>query len=264
MTWALSQRCASSRDKFILVMLANYASNEDGRCFPSISTLAEQTEMSRDSVMRAIKSLEVDEFLWVSRRSTDGVNLPNYYTLNLDNLRGVVAPCDQGSSTLRPGVVAQSDHNLSIKPIIEPSSKSKEAKATRIPLDFTPEKEFASSLGLNTSQANSELDKFKDYWAAKPGKDGCKLDWQATWRNWIRNAVDRLPSSKAPTQQVDWQRRMDYYREKNTWSPAWGPAPGEIGCKAPQQYLNGSLPMGISTHQRSITTSDSSGYQSQT
>jgi uncharacterized protein YdaU (DUF1376 family) len=29
--------------------------------------------------------------------------------------------------------------------------------------------------------------RFRDYWIAKPGKDGTKLDWQATWRNWVRN-----------------------------------------------------------------------------
>lgn len=28
--------------------------------------------------------------------------------------------------------------------------------------------------------------KFVDYWAAKPGKHGTKLDWTATWRNWVR------------------------------------------------------------------------------
>lgn len=30
-------------------------------------------------------------------------------------------------------------------------------------------------------------DQFKDFWCAKPGKDGLKLDWAATWRNWVRN-----------------------------------------------------------------------------
>lgn len=29
-------------------------------------------------------------------------------------------------------------------------------------------------------------DQFLDYWVAKPGKDGTKLDWEATWRNWVR------------------------------------------------------------------------------
>lgn len=27
---------------------------------------------------------------------------------------------------------------------------------------------------------------FRDYWIAKAGQDGCKLDWFATWRNWVR------------------------------------------------------------------------------
>lgn len=29
-------------------------------------------------------------------------------------------------------------------------------------------------------------DRFRDHWTAKPGKDGVKLDWLATWRNWVR------------------------------------------------------------------------------
>lgn len=27
---------------------------------------------------------------------------------------------------------------------------------------------------------------FADFWHSKPGKDGRKLDWQATWRRWVR------------------------------------------------------------------------------
>ena len=30
-------------------------------------------------------------------------------------------------------------------------------------------------------------DQFKDYWIAQPGQKGVKLDWDATWRNWVRN-----------------------------------------------------------------------------
>ena len=37
---------------------------------------------------------------------------------------------------------------------------------------------------LNAKQV---FDQFKDYWCAKAGKDAIKLDWQATWRNWVRN-----------------------------------------------------------------------------
>ena len=37
---------------------------------------------------------------------------------------------------------------------------------------------------LNAKQV---AEQFKDFWCAKPGKDGVKLDWLATWRNWVRN-----------------------------------------------------------------------------
>jgi uncharacterized protein YdaU (DUF1376 family) len=30
-------------------------------------------------------------------------------------------------------------------------------------------------------------DRFADYWHSKPGREACKLDWEATWRNWVRN-----------------------------------------------------------------------------
>lgn len=33
-----------------------------------------------------------------------------------------------------------------------------------------------------------ETEKFVNYWRAKTGKDATKLDWTATWRNWILNA----------------------------------------------------------------------------
>lgn len=37
---------------------------------------------------------------------------------------------------------------------------------------------------------NTEYEKFRDYWRAKPGKAGIKLDWDATWRNWWRKALE--------------------------------------------------------------------------
>lgn len=42
--------------------------------------------------------------------------------------------------------------------------------------------------------------KFVDYWTAKAGKDATKLDWDATWRNWIRRAAEnpRTGNASAP------------------------------------------------------------------
>jgi hypothetical protein len=90
--------------------------------------------MSRDTVIRAIKSLEDAGFLTIVRRTMDGINLPNVYRLN--KMQGVVAVCDQGSSTQRLGVVAVCDSNLSLEPIIEPDSSPQDAAThDRIPYE---------------------------------------------------------------------------------------------------------------------------------
>jgi hypothetical protein len=47
---------------------------------------------------------------------------------------------------------------------------------------------FAESEGLTASEINHEAAKFRDYWISAPGQKGVKLDWAATWRNWVRMA----------------------------------------------------------------------------
>ena len=51
---------------------------------------------------------------------------------------------------------------------------------------------------LGIAGATIEVDKFRDYWKAQPGQRGTKLDWDATFRNWIRNA--RGPHNNGKTQ----------------------------------------------------------------
>lgn len=38
------------------------------------------------------------------------------------------------------------------------------------------------------------FEKFKDYWIAQAGQKGVKLDWFATWRNWVRNTSAPRPN----------------------------------------------------------------------
>jgi hypothetical protein len=41
--------------------------------------------------------------------------------------------------------------------------------------------------GIAERQALDIADRFRDYWVSVPGGKGRKLDWAATWRNWVRN-----------------------------------------------------------------------------
>ncbi|WP_413154924.1 hypothetical protein [Bartonella sp. cb54] len=66
--------------------------------------------------------------------------------------------------------------------------RSRADRGCRLPDDFDPDYEFAILEGLSLERVNIETAKFRDYWSAKTGKDATKRDWQATWRNWIRNS----------------------------------------------------------------------------
>jgi len=73
----------------------------------------------------------------------------------------------------------------------EQKKKEKASPAgSRLPEDWTPPEDWlawarAEKPGINALQ---EADKFRDFWHSKAGKDGRKANWQATWRNWIRNS----------------------------------------------------------------------------
>jgi hypothetical protein len=63
-------------------------------------------------------------------------------------------------------------------------------RASRISEDFsvTPEMRLWASSKAPGADLATETEKFINYWVAKSGKDATKLDWAATWRNWILNA----------------------------------------------------------------------------
>lgn len=63
-------------------------------------------------------------------------------------------------------------------------------KGSRLPPDWVPPHTLWDWAKKERPDLNlrQQTERFLDYWTAKPGKDGVKLDWGATWRNWIRNA----------------------------------------------------------------------------
>jgi hypothetical protein len=62
-------------------------------------------------------------------------------------------------------------------------------RATRVPDDFAPSDDLVAwgkDLGFTETALIDIAAEFVDYWRAKPGKDGLKRDWNATFRNWVR------------------------------------------------------------------------------
>jgi hypothetical protein len=93
-------------------------------------------------------------------------------------------------------------------PIIPPTdeiggarvSKTKRANGSRLDPDWALPDDWltdASDIAFKAKQPFSEqeirneADKFRDYWHGRAGAAGRKLDWRATWRNWVRSCVER-------------------------------------------------------------------------
>lgn len=73
-----------------------------------------------------------------------------------------------------------------------PRWKTASSKGTRLPAEFRAPEEWidwaVAERQWTPEDARAEAANFADFWAAKPGADACKLDWRATWRNWVRNS----------------------------------------------------------------------------
>ncbi len=61
--------------------------------------------------------------------------------------------------------------------------------------------------------------------------------WTSIDMDWLRN--NGFPLKTAPVVEVDedWPGRMKVWRETQTWG-AWGPRPGERGCRVPPELLS--------------------------
>ena len=90
-------------------------------------------------------------------------------------------------------------------------------RGTRLDASWTLPAEgraYAAGLGVPAPVIEREAEKFRDFWIAKPGTGGVKLDWDATWRNWIRRAADDRgyapaePTSTGPPVVNGWQPGM--------------------------------------------------------
>ncbi|MFQ2209981.1 hypothetical protein ACK31V_04620 [Aeromonas caviae] len=58
--------------------------------------------------------------------------------------------------------------------------------------------------GLPRERILLEAATFADYWQALPGAKAVKLDWEKTWRNWIRRATSsfRTTAQRKPLENL--------------------------------------------------------------
>lgn len=200
--WAWTQKVKPTQ-KLILLSLADRA-DEYFNCYPSITRLTIDTGLDRKTVIKGLQSMESDGFLEIIR--TEGE--VNYYRLIGVVDRHVTSTKNgMGRPVPKTGLhpyQKRDDHpsqkrdtNLSIEPI-----KNQEKEITNVISKKTGETIQGKRLDFESlpdawrsfcADERPELPpdgvfaRFRDYWIAQPGAKGRKLDWFATWRNWVRN-----------------------------------------------------------------------------
>jgi uncharacterized protein YdaU (DUF1376 family) len=88
-------------------------------------------------------------------------------------------------------------------PAPPPAAAAASTRGTRLPRDWALPKVWGEwALGeypqWTAEKVRREAAGFADHWHAKTGKDGTKLDWLATWRNWCRDPLAHRDDPKAP------------------------------------------------------------------
>jgi hypothetical protein len=189
-----------STQKLVLLALCDNA-NDEGHCFPSISTLERKCSLSDRAVQLAVGWLEANGFLtrqFRTGRATLYVMTPERGSPPNDvHPRTIFTP--------PPNDVHPTPERGSPLTIREPSENRQKNRGTRFDLTSLPDdwQEFCRSKRPDLKPLDV-FDAFRDYWIAQPGSKGLKADWTATWRNWIRNT--RVSPNSQPAKQ---DRKMD-------------------------------------------------------
>jgi hypothetical protein len=105
----------------------------------------------------------------------------------------------------------------------EDTNVSSKKKGSRLSPDWQLPKDWglwAIDQGMDELSVRREADRFRDYWIGVAGARGVKLDWLATWRNWVRKASEQNAEKKQTPQHgevkmKDGQRFV--YRATDGW-----------------------------------------------
>lgn len=198
-------------EMLLALALADHASDDGTRVFPSIKGLAEKTRQSERSVQYQLRRMQEAGWLILVNAGNGGRGMHSEYRISLEWIKGEeIAPLKNGATDDQKGanddakgckteqervqrVAPTSNRHRTVN---EPSgtvadgnavpAKAKtSARATVLPIGFQPDetaKQIAKDFGLDIF---GEQAAFEDHHAAK---GSTFKDWQAAFRTWLRNA----------------------------------------------------------------------------
>ena len=205
LSWAFNLELPSSGAKITLLALANYA-NEAGEAYPSQKAMAEKTCLCERAIRTHLVTLEgLGIISRVARTRSNGSFTSDLFKLHIGAKaqRQILPAADsavgrncQTQRQILPQPAADSaGPEPSLTTTITKSNQKNNAPATRLPKDWMPSADDVRFCRTERPDLNVKTlaDGFRDYWIAVAGAKGKKLDWPATWRNWVRNQKQAAP-----------------------------------------------------------------------
>lgn len=187
---------------WLYVLLERHA-NKDGWCDPSEELLATRCRRSVRWVRENLGRLRDAGFITIQHRTTRfGTPDTNAYTLPYHQ-KPRTYYAEGVPERSAEGVPEGSVQNRSAKvgkESREQVGKSRGERATKIPDDFTltPERlAYATGRGLSPTDAHTEFEKLRNWAEAKAER---KVNWDATWKNWVIRALEDR-KKRGPSQQ---------------------------------------------------------------
>ncbi len=95
----------------------------------------------------------------------------------------------------------------------------REQRASRLPADWLPTDEQILFCKATRPELKPQevAARFRDYWIAQAGQRGRKADWDATWRNWVRNERQQTqPYQSAADKRIAFAEALTGKRRERT------------------------------------------------
>lgn len=214
--WAWDTDAGNTRNKLVLLALADFVGKDGNQCWPRIKTLAAKTGLNEKTVRLALDDLAKRKLISRQAQFLDGTQYrrSDLFTLNLSAAAHPgEAPAYPGDTPASPGntpddirasrPVHPGNTPAPIEPVLNRNVEPKKERGTRLPLDWQPTSDnlaYAKKHGLGGEELRDEIESFRCYWHGVPGSRGMKLDWDKTWINsvlrWKGRNRNRRPTQR--------------------------------------------------------------------
>jgi hypothetical protein len=216
MAWVLRTKVGDPVAKLVLFGLADHARADGTAAWPAKGLLAEYAEVSTRTVVTKLQWLESRGFITLGdQRLVEYMRAdrrPRVWDLLMergedlspredDYRRGERTASPRGTDEVKellhpvePNGVKTVSPEPSLKEVRDlvggQSLPRDSARGQRLDPSWIPDQPLITEMKAERPDLDlkAEHAKFVDYWVSKPGKEGRKLDWRRTWRNWMRNA----------------------------------------------------------------------------